>query len=92
MSKSPQGISASEAVSTPLDNLTLPQLRDFISDKFVLDQIENICQDMDIQFENLGGTGKTGKARELVQYCKRYNKISELKATVWSSLQKLTKK
>jgi hypothetical protein len=49
-----------------------------IMDGFNLAEIEELCYQLDVEFENLGGTGKSGKARELVKYMERRGRLGEL--------------
>jgi hypothetical protein len=53
-----------------------------IMDGFNLQEIEDLCFALTIDFEDLGGTGKSGKARELVKYMERRGRLSELGAKV----------
>ncbi len=52
-------------------------LRKGLVDYFKLDELASLCRDLGIDFENIGGEGKEGKARELVDYCQRRGLVSE---------------
>jgi hypothetical protein len=49
-----------------------------IDTHFSLDELRTLCFDLHIDFDNLGGEGKQGKARELALHCERTGKIPEL--------------
>lgn len=53
-------------------------LRDNLAKAFSLDEIETLCADLSIDFEDLGGEGKRGKARELIDYLDRRGRLNEL--------------
>jgi hypothetical protein len=42
-----------------------------MAERFSLDQIADLCTELGVDFENLGGTGKSGKAREMVGSVRR---------------------
>jgi DNA-binding NtrC family response regulator len=51
-------------------------LRRTLDEKFDLEEIQNLCFDLDIDFDALPGEGK--KTRELVLYCRRRDRLKEL--------------
>ena len=53
-------------------------LREFLADFFDLEEIKTLCQDLEVDFEELGGQGKKGKARELVEFLKRHSRLNDL--------------
>ena len=53
-----------------------------IVEKFNLAEIQELCFDLAIDFEDLGGSGKRGKARELVTYVERRGRLEELYAAI----------
>ena len=55
-------------------------LRKGLSEQFKLDELASLCTDLGIDFENLGGEGKEGKARELIAFCLRRNWLDDLVA------------
>jgi hypothetical protein len=61
--------------------MDLPQLRDFITRNFNDSELRDLCFDLGIEYENLGGDNKSAKARELVAYCQRHTRLGELEAT-----------
>jgi hypothetical protein len=61
--------------------MDLPQLRDFITRNFNDSELRDLCFDLGIEYENLGGDNKSAKARELVAYCQRHTRLAELEAT-----------
>lgn len=58
--------------------MDLPGLRDIFVKYFSDNDLRDVCFDLDIDYENLGGDAKAGKARELVVYCQRRNRLAEL--------------
>lgn len=48
--------------------------------EFSLEEIKSLCTDLGIDYEDLGGEGKDGKARELIAYCQRRNWLDKLLA------------
>ena len=55
-------------------------LRRTLEKKFDLEEIQDLCFDLDIDFDALPGEGK--KARELVAYCRRRDRLKELAARI----------
>jgi DNA-binding NtrC family response regulator len=51
-------------------------LRRTLEKKFDLEEIQDLCFDLDIDFDDLPGEGK--KARELVAYCRRHDRLKKL--------------
>jgi hypothetical protein len=60
--------------------MDLPQLRDILVAYFNDNELRDLCFDLGIDYENLGGDAKSGKARELVDYCRRYDRLPDLEA------------
>lgn len=58
----------------------LTHWRQSLKAQFSLEEIKNLCADLDIDFEDLGGEGKEGKARELIAYCQRRKWLDRLLA------------
>jgi tetratricopeptide (TPR) repeat protein len=56
------------------------QLRDLIATHFNDSEVRDLCFDLGVPYEDLGGQGKTDKVRELVAYCERYNRQNALVA------------
>ena len=55
--------------------MDLPQLRDILVAYFNDNELRNLCFDLGIDYEKLGGDAKSSKARELVAYCRRYDRL-----------------
>ncbi|HUX75374.1 MAG TPA: response regulator [Anaerolineae bacterium] len=51
-------------------------LRRTLEEKFDLEEIQDLCFDLDIDFDALPGEGK--KARELIAYCRRRDRLKKL--------------
>ncbi len=62
-----------------LDRLhRLRQLRQILAHHFNEGELRTLCFDLGIDYDDLPGDERAGKARELVSYLKRYGRISEL--------------
>jgi hypothetical protein len=57
-----------------------PQLRKNLVQYFSLGDIKDLCHELGLDHENFPGDGKPDLARELVMYCERTERISELVA------------
>lgn len=53
-------------------------LRKILETCFNEEELKNLCSDLEIDYERFSGHGKTGTARELVDYCKRHSCFLEL--------------
>ena len=69
------GMGTQTELSPQMDNL-----RRKISERFNIEELKNLCQDMGIVYENLSGDGREGKVRELIAYCQRHGRIDTLLA------------
>jgi len=67
---------AGQEVPTPTPTVTPMTLRLTLEERFDLEEIKNLCFDLDIDFDSLRGEGK--KAREVVAYCQRHDRLEEL--------------
>lgn len=56
----------------------LGELRNTLVGHFNESELKNLCQDLSIDYESLGGQEKGAKARELVNYCQRHGLLTEL--------------
>ncbi len=54
------------------------KLRENINRYYSLDEIESLCFDLGVDFENIGGSSKPGKVLELIQYMERRGRLLEL--------------
>jgi DNA-binding NtrC family response regulator len=64
-------------VKTALETTTDPvALRRTLDERFDLEEVKNLCFDLDIDFDDLRGEGK--KAREIVAHCRRHARLTEL--------------
>lgn len=64
----------------PDQEYDLPQIRQFIENRFSLEDLKTLCQDLSVDFDAIGGENKEGKARELVQYFANRANLAELVA------------
>jgi len=58
--------------------LDLGSLRENLTNAFNDSELKNLCQDLNIDYQNLGGTTKKDMARELIEYCKRRGTLDSL--------------
>jgi ATP/maltotriose-dependent transcriptional regulator MalT len=72
--KADQSFHEVEMISTR----SLANLRQTLTARFSADELRTLCFDLGIDSENLPGEGKAGKARELLLYLERYDRIPEL--------------
>jgi hypothetical protein len=56
-------------------------LRQGLTDALDEAELYDLCFNMEIDYENLPGTGKANKVRELIRYCQRHNRYDELGET-----------
>lgn len=56
----------------------LSALRKILAERFSVEELQTLCFEMGIEYEDLSGQGKAGKARELVGYLDRRDLIREL--------------
>jgi len=54
------------------------QLHQFIIDHFSLDELKTLCFNLGVEFDDLGGDGRAGKARELVLTMQRSLRVDHL--------------
>lgn len=54
------------------------QLRQILISFFAESELEDLCFDLGVDYEILGGEGKGGKARELIEYMERIGRYDEL--------------
>jgi len=78
-------ISAGNVVSTPLPALSVIEshefqvrLHDTLANRFNVQELEDLCFSLNVPWDNLGAGTKSGKARELVDYMRRYSRLPEL--------------
>ena len=60
----------------------LAELRQTLSQRFSEDELRDLVFDLGLDYDNLPGDGKAGKARELVAYCDRHDLIGKLSETM----------
>ncbi len=62
----------------PLSQLQLVELRSKMGQYFSTGDIETLCFDMDIPYEDLGGEGLGAKILSLIVYCQHHDRLEEL--------------
>lgn len=64
--------------------------------EFNIDELKELCFELSIDYEDLSGSTKSDKIRELIDYCQRRGRINELliayrrarpNSTIWRSIQ-----
>ena len=60
------------------DKMDLTKLLSIVDDHFNREDIKTLCFDLGIDFDNLAGDTKEGKARELIWYMKRDGRLPQL--------------
>lgn len=58
----------------------LARVREIVADRFDEEELRTLCYDLDVDYDSLAAMGKGGKARELVAYLDRYQRVEELVA------------
>ncbi|MCP4426887.1 MAG: hypothetical protein GY803_20555 [Chloroflexi bacterium] len=58
------------------------QVRNVLRDNFNFQELKDICFELGIRYEDLGGTGVAGKALALVQYAQRHSRFDDLVAQI----------
>ena len=56
------------------------QIQETLSAEFNLDELKQLCFDLDVEYENLRGATKSAKTREMVQFMGRHNRLDELES------------
>lgn len=60
------------------DNVYVKELLSRIVKRFSEDELKNLAFSLDVDYENLGGDGKAGKALEFVKFIERQERIAAL--------------
>ncbi|PID86906.1 MAG: hypothetical protein CSB13_02050, partial [Chloroflexi bacterium] len=58
--------------------MTLPTLRDLINQHFNDEELQQLCFDLSIEYENLPGDTRIAKTQSLIQYCVRHRRLLDL--------------
>jgi hypothetical protein len=80
----PNGAAAAEDNKSTVDapaTLTLPQvsaLGKLVSDTFTPDELRDLTAMLGLDYDDLRGSGKSSKARELADYARRHGKVGDL--------------
>ena len=61
-----------------MDIVERNQLHEILVDRFSIDEIRTLCFELGIEYEELDGDGRTGKARELITYVERRGRTQDL--------------
>jgi hypothetical protein len=60
--------------------VNMATLRERLIAAFSDAELRDLCFDLGIEYESLGGEGKAGKVRELISYCERHGRLPDLLA------------
>ena len=60
------------------------QLYQWLKGYFNQTEIRTLCFEMDIPYDELPGEGASAKAQDLVEYCRRHNRLEELEEKIKS--------
>jgi hypothetical protein len=75
------GEKKSEAVDSKSSGVQAPDVRQLqrqLVDQFNLAELQDLCFSLEVEFEDLAGSGKSAKARELVLYMQRRGQLDRL--------------
>jgi Effector-associated domain 7/Effector-associated domain 11 len=62
------------------------QLREFIVRHFDSEELRTLCHDVDVDYDSLRGEGKAGKARELVLFMERRDRLDQLRKAMIATI------
>lgn len=65
-----------------IEPMSLLELRQILVEHFNLDDLRDLCFQLNINDEEVPGNTLSGKARELVQYCDRHHRLHDLKEKI----------
>ena len=65
-------------VAEKIPNYKLPLLRQFLAERLNDEELREMCFDLHVDYESLGGESKAGKLRELLTYFDHRRRIHEL--------------
>ncbi len=57
---------------------TTGKLRRLLSKRFNQEEMQNLCQDLRVDYDDLPGEGKIAKIRELIAHLERRNRLDDL--------------
>ena len=58
--------------------IDLVKLHRILDDYFSMDDLHTVCFQVGVDIDDLGGVGQSGKARALIEYLKRRNRVADL--------------
>ena len=58
--------------------MSLPNLRDLLAYHFSLEELRGLCFDLGLEYEDLPGETRPGRAQSLIEYCLRRGRLPEL--------------
>ena len=60
------------------DRVDRAVLQQKLAEMFSLDELQQICFDVGVDYEDLGSEGKSAKAVKLILFCQRRGRVAEL--------------
>ncbi len=73
-----------------MQNTDPKELRNILTQYFSIKNLQNLCFEMDIPYEDLGGDGRSAKALNLVQYAQRRSRLDELATSMHTEMEKIS--
>lgn len=73
----------------PTTDIDPVRLRDLLLQAFNLDELKDLCFELDIDYDDLSGENRSAKARELVARCRRTGRLEDLLAAAERARPKL---
>ena len=58
--------------------MSLPNLRDLLAHHFSLEELRGLCFDLGLEYEDLPGESRPGRAQSLIEYCLRRGRLPDL--------------
>lgn len=83
------GANTSPTVEPP-DSTPHVWLHQILDEHFNDEELRTLCFDLDVDYDNLSGSNKVGKARELIRYCQRHDWLNKLQQRVMTLRPKVT--
>lgn len=77
-------MSEESAADQQLNQPNAQQIRRLIAGYFSLQELKTLCFELDVEFDDLGGEGRSDKARELVTFVQRRGRLIDLLQTLAS--------
>ena len=70
--------------------MNLVAIHDLLIQHFSAEELRTLCFSLGIEYDDLPGSGRTDKARELVAYCQRHSRLPDLQKAVTQARPNVT--